>query len=260
VRQADLDGDGRDELCGSNIIGADGKQRHDFDLPTVRPGFNWRDVDSLVIGDVIPGGSLEVAIAEQSGNDEALVFGLNGLIYGVANAGDPCCALCDECREPDPDKVALGNFTGDDALEFFARSACGRAPWVIDSQGKIIAAWTVDSKKPAGWTQAGIEEVVAIDWYGDTYQSLLAKERHMAGAVAVIDALTGQFRMTIAASAARAYAADVAGDYREEIVILDMDGRIKIYWNDAPRIVPRPGYWRLSQYRRQKQNWNYYSP
>jgi hypothetical protein len=59
----------------------------------------------------------------------------------------------------------------------------------------------------------------------------------------------------------RIYAADVQGDYREEVITIDEDNYVKVFWNEANNPNPeKPRYWAQQHYRRQKQNWNYYSP
>ena len=59
----------------------------------------------------------------------------------------------------------------------------------------------------------------------------------------------------------RIYAADIQGDSREEVIMLDEEGVIKIFWNSNVNASgPKPRYWKQQHYRRQKQNWNYYSP
>jgi hypothetical protein len=53
----------------------------------------------------------------------------------------------------------------------------------------------------------------------------------------------------------------VLADSREEVILLDEDGSVKIFWNTNTLQAPgKPSYWTQQQYRRQKQNWNYYSP
>ncbi len=263
ARYADLDGDGKDELCGSNIIGPDGSVLNTWDLERDRPGFLWHDVDSVAIGDVVPGRPLEVAIAEQGGTNSAIVFNPQQIVYGTFNPHNRCCEVTNgaECIEIDPDKVALGNFAGDDALEFLANSACGRAPWVVDSTGHIAASWLVDDTKPADWTIHGIEDIVAIDWFGDGHHRILAKERWLDnGNAAIIEPMTGRFLRRFLVSGVRVHAVDVSGDYREEVVVLDLDRTIKVFWNPDPAQQKRAGYWSQQAYRRQKQNWGHYMP
>ena len=83
-----------------------------------------------------------------------------------------------------------------------------------------------------------------------------------AGNIAIIDAMTGHFVRWWEEQANRIHVADVSGDYREEIIVINTAlGEIHIYWNDAENInPPRNRYWRLNYYKRQKENYNYYSP
>ncbi len=261
ARLADLDGDGRDELVGLRILGPDGRRVGGWDLGRDR-GTAQGSVDSIVIADVRKGGKLEAVLAEQGGNNEAIAFSPDAILWGRTNQANPCCQVAGECRERDPDKIAIGNFTGsDDELETFCRSACGRAPWVIDGRGNIIASWNVDQKKPSGWHLDGLEEVVAIDWRGDGTHAVLAKERHVDGDAAVIDPMTGNWIRRFSGQAVRVYAADVAGDSREEVITVDRDGTIKIWRSGGRSANPSaPRHWEKQHYRRQKQNWNYYSP
>jgi hypothetical protein len=263
AQQADLDGDGRDEYCGANIVGSDGQIHHTWDLMRDIPNFQWRWLDSVAIGDVIPGGQLEVALAEQGGTNEVVVVNQDQVVYHTFNPHNRCCEIThgEECIEIDPDKTALGNFSGDDGLELIANSACGRAPWVLDPHGNLIAQWVVDETKPADWTIWGIEDIQPIDWFGQQHQSIVARERWRDdGNAAVIDPLTGEFLQRFRVAGMRVQAADVSGDYREEIVVLDLDGSLKIFWKEGPPVVRRVGYWTHQHYRRHKQNWGHYTP
>jgi len=261
ARQADLDGDGLDEVAGLTFIDHDGTLMSQWDLAADR-GTNLWSVDSIVIADVIPGGPLEVVVAEQGGNNEAIAMSHQQVLFGTNNPDNPCCAVAGECLERDCDKVAVGDFLPASAgLEIFCRSACGRAPWLIDATGQIVSQWVVDDTKPAGWNTDGIEEVVGLDWDGDDQREIVVTERHTDGNGAIVNAATGEFRVTFGAQAARIYAVDLAGDPREEVVIWDLTGEIRIYWNEDPSAgasTVRP--WTLAHYRRQKQNWGYYAP
>ena len=68
VRQADLDGDGLDEVAGLTFIDHDGTLMSQWNLSDL--GTNLWSVDSVAIADVVPGGPLEAALAEQGGNNE----------------------------------------------------------------------------------------------------------------------------------------------------------------------------------------------
>ena len=260
ARQADLDGDGLDEVAGVTFIDHDGSLMSQWDLADL--GSNRWNVDSVAIADVVPGGALEAALAEQGSNNEAIVVNHEQVVYHASNPDNPCCDVAGECQERDCDKVAIGDYSLDQpGLEVFCRSACGRAPWVHDATGAIIAAWTVDDTKPESWYIDGLEMVAPIDWDGDDRAEILAKERHVAEDAAIIDPMTGEFREVFTAEAERAYAADIAGDRREEVVVLDLSGTILVFWNEAPSLgASGARKWEQQHYRRQKQNWNYYSP
>ncbi len=108
---------------------------------------------------------------------------------------------------------------------------------------------------------ASSQGLCRIDWDGDEEDEILGKERHKNGAGAIVDPMTGRFVKIFPAKALRIYAADITGDYREEVIIIDEDGHVKCFWNEeANDNPPKPRYWPQQHYRRQKQNWNYYSP
>lgn len=59
----------------------------------------------------------------------------------------------------------------------------------------------------------------------------------------------------------RLYVIDLQDDAREEVVSIEEDGSLRIFWNPAPSGDPGArSSWDQQHYRRQKQNWNYYSP
>jgi hypothetical protein len=78
--------------------------------------------------------------------------------------------------------------------------------------------------------------------------------------------MNGTFVRVFDVLAARTYVADIAGDYREEVVVVESvaggNGRVLVFWNDAANPTPsaRERRWTEQHYRRIKQNWNYYSP
>jgi hypothetical protein len=274
VRTADVDGDGRDEILGPILLDAKGNRLGSWDLKRDRRT-HLRSLDSLAVGDVIPGNPLEIVLAEQGGNNEAITFNVKQILWGRRRNNIPPTGQC--ARERDPDKVAVGDFVPDSpGLEVFARSACGHEPWVMNSSGKIIATWRVLETAPRGWctvnsdsnpgVEGGIDVVRAIDWFGAaSRRHLFVKERHLDGKAAIVDPVNGRFLKVFDVRAARTYSADIAGDFREEVVIVEAGGsgtsRLKIFWNEAD--AERPGLaspWTHALYRRLKQNWNYYSP
>jgi len=263
LRIADLDGDGLDEVAGANIVDHDGKKINNWDLGGV-----YKHADSLIIADVIPGYPLEVVLAEQRGSKSHT---------DVVNSEKIVFRSLNPWNWEDPDKVAVGDFdSSKTGLEIFNRSSGGdgtcprgreepfkfeECPWVIDSRGEPICRYYVNDKKPAWWTGHGLEEICRIDWDGDAVDEIVAKERHKNGAGAIVNPITGEFKEIFAGKAVRIYAADIQGDSREEVIMLDEAGIIKIFWNsNVNGSGPKPRYWKKQHYRRQKQNWNYYSP
>jgi hypothetical protein len=278
VRVVDVDGDGSDEVVGGVIVDGDGSVLSGWDL-ALDHGIVLSGLDSLAIGDIVPGGPLEIALAETGShtppfaNNYTIVVTHKEVLWKQRRdpGSIPDTGACK--REKDPDKVAVGNFDpGRAGLEVFARSACGRHPWIHSSDGELVASWDVSDTAPAGWylggppvadSEGGIDIAVAIDWHGDGHHRLLVTERHIAGDVAVVDAMTGSFERVFAAAAARIHAVDVAGDHREEIVVIEGDENaavVRIIANDGPSGAIAVRRWRRPEYRRTKQVWNYYSP
>ncbi|MFH0964641.1 MAG: hypothetical protein V2A58_11605 [Planctomycetota bacterium] len=262
LRQADLDGDGFDEIAGAGIIDNDGARMNKWGL-----GGAYRSMDSIVIADIIPGYPLEVALAEQRGaNSHTVVVSPNEILFRALNPWN----------WEDPDKLAVGDFDPHrPGLEIFNRSSGGdgtaprgkeepyaneEAPWVLDSQGGLISKYYLNDKKPSWWTGHGIEQVCRIDWDGDDRDEIMGKERHRSGAGAVLHPITGDFLAVFPVRAVLIYAADVAGDFREEVVVLTEEGSLIAFSHSGRPAVEKPRYWTRQHYRRQKQNWNYYSP
>jgi hypothetical protein len=144
----------------------------------------------------------------------------------------------------------------------------------MNSSGKIIATWRVLETAPKGWAtvnsdsgvEGGIDVVRAIDWFGaGSRRHLFVKERHLDGKAAIVDHISGKFLKVFDVRASRTYSADVAGDFREEVVIVEAGdrgtSRLKIFWNEEEAERKGPASpWSDVLYRRVKQNWNYYSP
>ncbi len=262
IRLADLDGDGRDEVAGAALIDHDGRLMHEW---VYEGHHDW--IDSMIIADIVPGGPLEVALAEQVGAKSCTV---------VVNPERMVWRVLNPWNWEDPDKLAVGNFDPSrPGLEIFNRSSGGdgtaprsqeepfaqeQGPWVLDAQGELIAKYYLNDTKPEWWTGRGLEEISRIDWDGSDKDYLAAKERHRTGAGAIVDAISGEFLAIFRTRALRLYVADIEGDSREEVIVLDESGTIKIFTNPEPNPhPPKPSLWRHNWYRRQKQNWDYYS-
>lgn len=249
-RAADIDGDGLDEVAGTALIDDDGTRMNTWD---------YRDItghlDAMALADIKPGmAGLEVVLLEEShqGDDRTALVNPDQVFFYASRNGD------------EPQNTAVGDFDpGRSGLEIWNRSRFNldQRPWVLDADGNIIAEWVMNEKKPFGWSEKGVEMIAAIDWTGGDKNYIAAKERHTDGRIAVIDAMTGDFIRWWEEAAARLLVADVAGDYREELIVVNnKTGEIRVYWNDALNANENRRYWHQNQYKRQKENYNYYSP
>jgi len=254
LRVADLTGDGRDEICGFTILGPEGKPTK-WQYPPISPehvGGASFHIDALIIEDVrpdIPG--FEVVLLEEGRNYIALANFDAGLLWWETR------------RRDEPQNAAVGEFDlSRPGLEIWCRSRhnTNQRPWAFDSKGKVVAEYELSKVAPKGWTDSGIETMVAIHWTGGETQLMAAKERHKSGDVCIVEPLTGRFVAQFPEQADRLYVADVAGDWREEILVIN-GNELHIYQN--PEKNPRPDLprlWDQQHYRRNKMTWNYYSP
>jgi hypothetical protein len=253
-RVADLTGDGRDEICGFTLLSPEGKST-DWNYPPISPEFGKGrsfHIDGLTIEDVrpdVPG--LEVVLLEEGRNYVGVVNFERGLLWWETR------------HQEEPQNAAVGEFDPQrPGLEIWNRSRHNRnqTPWVFDARGQVIAEYPMSQVAPEGWTDAGVEVIVPIHWTGAPTQLIAAKERHTRGDVAVIEPLTGRFVLRLKEQADRLYVADVSGDWREEIIVIN--GReLRVYENPDPNPRPhQPRLWERQHYRRNKMTWNYYSP
>ena len=244
ARLADLNGDGRDEVLGVTILSHEGKE-------LARAAEFKKHGDSIFVADVVPDKpGLEVILLEE-GDNYVQVIGMDGPIWRQHN------------KQQEPQNAAVGRFKkGSDEIFIWCRSRYSKhqKPFVFDSSGKTVFTYEMDDVTPMAWSFSGVEVINTIDWTGERQQLACAKERHTKGDVAIFEPLTGKFVTAFHADADRLYVADVFGDWREEVIILS-GNELHIYTNDAPN--PRPDVkrlWTNHNYRRMKQNHNYYSP
>jgi len=243
ARVADLDGDGRDEVLGGNIISPEGREL--VRLP-VRG-----HLDSIFVADVrpdLPG--LEVVALEEGGGQRVFLYNSREVIWEA------------DCRRQEPQNAAVGDFDPHrPGLEIWCRSRYDehQKPFVFDAQGKVIAEYEMDQVAPPDWTAKGLETISTLDWTGRLPQMAVAKARHQAGDVAIFDPITGEFRRRFPEKADRLYVADVSGDSREEILVLS-GSELHIYHNPDPAPSAGRRHWSEQHYRRSKMTWNYYSP
>jgi len=244
ARLADLDGDGRDEVLGQTIFSPHGKL-----LTEAVP--DRYHMDSVFVADVQPKRKgLEVVLLEEGAN-QVQVVGLAGPIWR------------NHFKKQEPQNAAVGRFKGgSDEVFIWCRSRYNehQRPFVFDSSGKMIFDYKMDDVAPKGWTASGVEIIYTIDWTGHKQQLACAKERHTSGDVCLFEPLMGKFVARFEEKADRLFVADVTGDWREEIVVLN-GSELHVYKNDKPN--PRPNrnrLWADRNYRRLKQCYNYYSP
>lgn len=253
-RAADLNGDGRDEICGFTILDPQGRKTK-WTYPPIDKKYAGGasfHIDSIFIYDVrpeVPG--LEVLLLEEGRNYTALAGLEKGLLWWTTN------------KRQEPQNAAVGEFSlKHPGLEIWCRSRFNthQKPWVLDAQGQIIAAYDMVACAPQGWTTRGVEEIVPIDWTGEAIQLAAAKERHESGDIGLFAPMTGKFVLHIRARTDRLYVADIVGDWREEIIVVE--GRqIRVFENSASNPRPQqPRLWRQQHYQRNKMSWNYYSP
>jgi len=244
ARLADINGDGRDEVLGATIFSADGK------LLSRAVSGRWH-MDSLFVADVcseVPG--LEVILLEE-GSNQVQVLGAKGPLWRS------------HFKKQEPQNAAVGRFKeGSEEIFIWCRSRYDehQKPFVFDSSGKKVFDYKMDDVAPPGWTASGVEVIHTIDWTGKRQQLACAKERHRSGDVCIFEPLTGKFVTQFKEKADRLYVADVTGDWREEIIVLN-GSELRIYQNTGPN--PRPNQkrlWTNRNYRRLKQCHNYYSP
>ncbi len=244
ARLADVNGDGRDEVLGPTIFSADGK------LLTRAAEFRGH-IDSVFIGEVkpdLPG--IEVILLEE-GSNYVQVIGQGGPIWRS------------DFRRQEPQNAAVGRFKpGSEEIFIWCRSRYNehQKPFVFNSSGKKVFDYEMDDVAPQGWTTAGVEVIHTIDWTGRREQLACAKERHTEGDVCLFEPLSGKFVARFKHQADRLYVADVTGDWREEILVLEGS---KLYVHHNPEPNPRPNekrLWTDRNYRRFKQCHNYYSP
>lgn len=266
VIAVDLDGDPLDEVPGVSAVDSDGSGIPGWGVP---PGTALGSMDSIAVRG-LGLAPRTILLAEQGGRNATIATGVDGVVFSHRRTPP---AVGDCAREIDPDKLSVGNFQGprDGPGETFARSACGLFPWVLDSTGSVVADWDARDKLPDWWffgpetpggdrSEGGIDVVTPIDWNGGALDFVALKERHIAGAVAVVNPITGSVvRPMPNVRAERLFVADVAGDHREEVIVVER-GRILVFAAGGdPAQEGRPRWWEDESYRRRKGNHNYYS-
>ncbi|MBK4729870.1 VCBS repeat-containing protein [Oxynema sp. CENA135] len=244
ARLADLDNDGKHEVLGAIAVSPDGEIS--VKLPVKG------HIDALSVADVrpdLPG--LEVVALEEDGDNRVFLYNGDRLLWQT------------HYKHQEPQNTAVGEFDPDrPGLEIWARSRYNedQKPFIFDANGELIGEYEMANVAPRGWTLRGVEVIFPIHWTGEQRELAAAKERHRSGDVALFEPISGKFVLKIRERADRLYVADVSGDWREEIIVLD-GNRLRVYQNPDPNPNPdRPSLWTQDHYRRSKTNWNYYNP
>ena len=244
ARLADINGDGRDEVLGATILSYEGK------LLAQAASFQGH-IDSIFVADVRPGiPGLEIVLLEEGSNHVQVIAG-EGPIWRS------------HFDRQEPQNASVGRFKEDsDQIFIWCRSRYDehQKPFVFDPTGRKVFDYNMDNVAPVDWTSKGVEVIHTIDWTGKRQQLACAKERHKSGDVCIFEPLTGKFVAHFKEKADRLYVADVTGDWREEVIVLN-GSELHIYANSDPN--PRPSekrLWADRNYRRLKQCYNYYSP
>jgi hypothetical protein len=249
ARAMDLDGDGRDEVAGAVIVDDDGAIAHEWRLPT-----SGRHYDSIKVHDArpdLPG--LEVFVISEGGQQWV----------GCVNAREIVYRSTFDNKEPQ--KGAVGEFNPDrPGLESWWANKDNnsedtyRYPFVFDAHGELIGSYDFKSRYPAAgrdrdWAPG---ETTVIDWRGTETQQAFMRGRYehsSLGGVAnpvIFEPLDGRVSEWFDVPVRQCFPADVAGDYREEIV--GIDGRTKelvIWWNPEHNDRTRARYWEEQWYR-----------
>ncbi|MBN1893756.1 VCBS repeat-containing protein [bacterium] len=292
---ADVDLDGMDEVLGANMIDQDGRivNLH-YPVDWVDLGTSYVDhLDAVSIGDFrpdLPG--LEWIILEEDNTGYETYFtallSAQGILWRKKPESlkqDPSFfrgnLLGDQCFEAQ--NAAVGNFDPyRPHAEFYFSSrfngdnGFSQHPWILDHAGDLAAHYSTRAVLPAGFNPhpsggngEGLEYVWTIDWDGSGRDHITGMTRHYKGNAGVFDPMTGAplwltGREFPAVRSLWIYAADVAGDSREELILCDSTDTgpvLRIYWNENPFSgLYRVHKWKDPLYRRIKQNWNYYSP
>lgn len=296
---ADIDYDGLDEIVGGNLIDTDGSIISiGYPANWVSSTTTFIDhLDAIAVGDFRPDRSgLEWIVTEEDHDGVSNNWNTTLISY---NASTPLSSiiwrnettLYSDGANREPQNVASGNFDpNQNYSEIWVRSRLGNAfssqsPWLFDYAGTQFNSYTTEAVLPGnstsnyfnqnseGYNKQGLEMIWTIDWDGSDKEYIAAKARHIKGNAGVFDASDGSSIWHTGTDgdadyapvkAMMVYVADVAGDSREEVIIIDQTNtpsEVKIFWNTAANTnPPKMSKWIDPLYTRLKQNWNYYSP
>ncbi len=244
ARIADLNGDARHHVLGGDIVSPDGELLYKIPLRG-----HVDAIGAAKVRDDIPG--LQVVAVEEGGPQRVFLYNHEGLIWEA------------DYNNWEPQNYVAGNFDLErPGMQIWNRSRynTSQRPFVFDAFGELINQYEMDEVAPEDWTAGGVEVITTIDWTGEEKQLAAATERHTVGDVCIFNPITGEFLHRFSAKADRLYIADVSGDWREEIIVLE-GNTLRIFHNPEPNPRPdQPRLWEQDHYRRAKLTYNYYSP
>lgn len=247
-RVADLDFDGHDEVVGGNIISHTGVELFRTDIGNSA----FPHIDSISIADIDPNlPGLECVAARELpySNTHVYLYNKNGLIWKLQRVGTG------------GDKIQVGDYDPSiQGLEIWTRGEESEDMQVWDKDGNVLANYDFSSTvNPSSWSDNGLESYHRCRWTGDDKEYMLVRERHKENPdVGIIDPLTASFLTIFGTDTKHCLAADITGDWREEVISLRR-GEIVIYTNTDSNPNPEhPSLWSDSYYNKSHQNHNYY--
>ncbi len=276
---ADVDGDGLDEVVGGSMIDHDGTV-----VSLSYPESDWvgttvkfiDHLDAVAVGDFRPQQpGLEWCVTQEdwAGKNrwETVMFDTSGVLWQKETT-----LYSDGSNDREPQNIVVGNFDNTRSYakiwnrsRFNYNEKDGQHPWIFDNNGTQFVDYDIYTILPTGFSgnnKHGIEMIWTIDWDGSGTEYIAGKARYGLSHVGIFNAVTGDVVWSTVPlldtlQAKTLYVADIAGDSREEVVILDLeDHTIKIFHNEDAFTDIGPDKWDDPLYGRLKQNWSYYSP
>ncbi|MBN2414916.1 VCBS repeat-containing protein [bacterium] len=287
----DIDGDGKDEVVGGNMIDDNGdiislsypqEWVQARKVPTDKSAEFIDHLDAVAAGNLrpdIPGIEWIVVEEDHNGNTNEWNTTLISSGHTAPIVWRHETTSFNNNSDREPQNIAIGNFDTTRSFgEIWLRSRLGddyrsQQPWMFDTEGSQIATYETGVVLPPGFhsisNNYGLEMIWTIDWFGTKKEYSAAQSRHVHGNIGVFDAKTGRAVWTTgdtftSVRSLFTYVADITGDTREEVVICDSTDTglwIRIYRNTEANLhQAKPAKWDDPLYTRLKQNWNYYSP
>ncbi|MFQ6132642.1 MAG: hypothetical protein ACE5R4_11440 [Armatimonadota bacterium] len=246
MRVADIDLDGRDDVVASGAVtlGPEGQELFRVDFGgsprlvagegSAAPGLDgFAEADSCVVGDVAPNRpGLEIVVKGAQEGAPMCMYGADGeAIWYMEGVGGP------------GGRLILGDLFADaPGLEVVSQGAASH--W-LSANGSLLTP------------PRGLRRFDVVDWSGlypgleamtyDAARNLIEVRSPSVPTAGPLAVLTYEGRL----APATVRAADIIGDYREEI-IADWGGRVVVFTNTEADVHARPSVWqdrRLARWR-----------